>query len=156
MANWSAWLRFEVAIATAPRLPGVYMARQGPGGAVVRRHARGTGRQRHPQGTTGRLGVYASGKGIVSGLGEAASDRALADPEWRRERLAEVELGDPMRATEWGRAAIARAGLYIRWAMTPSGKEARELEGRVTIALGGTGLWSRSRYRVLRLSDLGE
>ena len=80
---------------------------------------------------TGRLGVYASGKGIVSGLGEAAADRALADASWLRERLDEVEAGKPMPAIEWGRAAMARAGLYVRWTTTEVKKSALLLEGQV-------------------------
>ena len=103
MADWSDWVPLEEGAATAPLLPGVYMAREG-----ARRTDRlcGHGRQASgggkPKGLRKRLGVYASGKGIVSGLGEAVMDRVPADPEWLRDRLAEVERGKPMRAKEWG------------------------------------------------------
>jgi hypothetical protein len=86
MADWSPWVPFDIGAITAPRLPGVYMAREGPDGPIVyvgmAGERAGSGK---PKGLWGRLGVYGSGKGMVSELGEAASDRALADPDWRRE-----------------------------------------------------------------------
>ena len=156
MADWSPWVPFAVGAATAPRLPGVYMARQGPDGPIVyvgRAGERaGSGK---PEGLWGRLGVYASGKGMVSGLGEAASDRALADPDWLRERLAEVEAGEPMRAIEWGKAAIVRAGLYVRWTTTTTAAGAKVLEKQILDELAGARLWNRERrVVVVRLADL--
>jgi hypothetical protein len=149
MAPWSEWVPFEQ-WPSANRLPGVYMARLGPDGAVIYvgsagpRAGSGT-----PKGIQGRLGVYASGKGMVSGLGEAASDRALADPDWLRERLAEVEAGKPMRAIEWGREAMARPGLYIRWTTTEDKKSALLLEGQVERLFPPGQLWNRGRVRTL-------
>ena len=149
MAQWSEWVPFDQ-VATAPRQPGVYMARLGADGLVVyvgsagERAGSGT-----PKGIQGRLGVYASGKGMVSGLGEAASDRALADPDWLRERLAEVEAGKPMRAVEWGRAAMARPGFYIRWTVTGDKKSALALEGQVERLFPEGQLWNRGRVRTL-------
>lgn len=109
MADWSPWVPFEQALPAAPLLPGVYMARVGADGPVVyvgmAGERAGGGR---PKGLRGRLSVYASGKGVVSGLGEAAMDRALADLGWLRERLAEIERGEAKRAKEWGQAAMAR------------------------------------------------
>lgn len=35
MADWSPWLPFEQALAKAPLVPGVYMARDGAEGPVV-------------------------------------------------------------------------------------------------------------------------
>lgn len=145
MAAWSSWVPFERALATAPRFPGVYMAREGTDGPVVYVGMAGerTGGGR-PTGLQGRLAVYARGKGLVSGLGEAVMDRALADADWLRHRLAEVEAGSPMRAKEWGRSAFARAGLHIRWAVTGDRQTALGLELRIQAALAGAGLWNRS------------
>ncbi len=153
MADWSSWIPFDQFM-TAPRLPGVYMARLGPDGPVVYvgmagpRSGSGT-----PQGIRGRLARYASGKAMVSGLGEAAADRALADPVWLRERLAEVERGEPMRAEAWGRAAIARTGLHVRWAVTADKAAAVLLERLVEQAFPAGVLWNRSRVVVVRLTD---
>ncbi|GHE88613.1 hypothetical protein GCM10017786_20770 [Amycolatopsis deserti] len=49
--------------------------------------------ERSGRGIRGRLAVYASGKGAVSGLGEAAFNRALANPVWACARLAALEAG---------------------------------------------------------------
>ena len=86
--NWSGWVSFNEALAVAPRLPGVYVARQSDTGPIVYIGMAGerTGGGR-PQGIRGRLAVYTTGKGLASGLGEAAFDRALADPEWVAARL---------------------------------------------------------------------
>jgi hypothetical protein len=40
--------------------------------------------ERRGQGIRGRLTVYRRGRAAVSGLGEAAMDRALRDPDWLR------------------------------------------------------------------------
>jgi hypothetical protein len=152
MADWSPWVPFEEALATAPLIPGVYMAREGTDGPVVyvgmAGERAGGGR---PKGLRGRLSVYVSGKGVVSGLGEAAMDRALADADWIRERLAEVERGEPKRAKEWGQAAMARAKLQVRWATTADKASADALEQVVLGALRDTGLWNRGRVVVFKL-----
>lgn len=152
IADWSPWVPFEEALATAPLVPGVYMAREGTEGPVVyvgmAGERAGGGR---PKGLRGRLSVYVSGKGVVSGLGEAAMDRALADAEWLRERLAEVERGTPKRAKEWGQAAMARAKLQVRWATTADKATANALEQRVLRALRDTGLWNRGRVMVFKM-----
>jgi hypothetical protein len=103
--------------------------------------------ERRGQGIRGRLNVYSRGKGLVSGLGEAVMDRALADAGWLRERLAEVEQGRPMRAKAWGQAAIARANLHVCWAVTVDGRSASELERAVLFALESGELWNRARVR---------
>lgn len=145
MAAWSPWVPFEDALATAPLVPGVYMAREGANGSIVyvgmAGERAGGGR---PKGLRGRLSVYVTGKGLVSGLGEAVMDRALADAGWLRARLADVELGQPMRAKEWGRAAFARARLEVRWTTTADAAEARDLEDQIVRAMSGAGLWNRS------------
>ncbi len=117
IANWSDWVPFDQ-VTIADRLPGVYMARLGSDGLVIYVGMAGPRAGGGIPGLCGRLCRYASGKGIVSGLGEAAADRALADGEWLRERLAEVESGKPMTAQDWGRAAMKRPGLYVRWTVT--------------------------------------
>ena len=82
---------------------------------------------------------------MVSGLGEAALDRALADPVWLRERLADVEAGVPLRAKAWGVAAVARADLHVRWAPTTARAGSIALERAVLDALVGSELWNRLR-----------
>src|SRR3954468_13963412 len=72
-ADWSRWRPFPDAITDAPRLPGVYLLRE-PTAHLIRYVGMagervGSGRA---QGLRGRLAVYRSGKGAVSGFGEAA------------------------------------------------------------------------------------
>ncbi|MFE4483047.1 hypothetical protein [Kitasatospora sp. NPDC056789] len=143
MASWSSWVGLEEARLVVPRLPGVYVARSKLEDRVVYvgcAEERAGTRSRPPQGMRGRIAKYTSG--LASGLGEAAFDRALADPSWLRERLAEVEAGRPMRAAHWAKAAIARAELELCWAVTSTGDEAVELEERVIAALHPF-LWNR-------------
>ena len=66
-----------------------------------------------PQGLRGRLAVYTTGKALASGLGEAVLDRALADPEWLRQRLTALEANGARRAKQWSVAAFARADLEV-------------------------------------------
>lgn len=113
----------------APLVPGVYMAREGTAGPIVyvgmageRAGRTGTGT---PKGLRGRLGVYASGKGLASGLGEAVMDRALADPGWLRERLTEVESGEPLPGQGVGPGGV-RSGA----APCPVDNDARQNLGR--------------------------
>ena len=56
LAEWSPWLPFAEALAKAPGLPGVYLAREGNDGPIA----------------------------LTSGLGEAVADPALADAVWLR------------------------------------------------------------------------
>jgi hypothetical protein len=91
--SWSAWV--SLSNAEVPRQPGVYLARQGAAGPVV---YVGMAGERSGQGLRGRLRRYTSGKALASGLGEAVFDRALADANWLRERLAEVETSRPTGA----------------------------------------------------------
>ncbi|MFC9797252.1 hypothetical protein ACFVJI_32010 [Streptomyces sp. NPDC127584] len=139
MASWSAWV--PLADAEVPRLPGVYLARQGAAGPVV---YVGMAGERSGQGLRGRLRRYASGKALASGLGEAVFDRALADASWLRDRLEEVEAGHPRRATDWGKAALAWADLHVCWAVTESGVAADALEKKV-LALATVDWWNRDR-----------
>jgi hypothetical protein len=144
LGEWSEWVPFADALAKAPKLPGVYMLRDSYGGPILYVGMAGErrGSRDRPQGLRGRLTIYSRGRGLVSGLGEAAMDRALADPDWIRERLAEVERGEPMRAKEWGKAALLRAGLQVRWMTTADKATALVLERACLDALADAELWN--------------
>jgi hypothetical protein len=139
LASWSKWV--PLAGAEVPQMPGVYLARQGAAGPLV---YVGRAGERQGEGLRGRLRRYTSGKALASGLGEAVFDRALADAQWLRERLAEVESGRPRRATEWGKAALAWADLHVCWAVTESGTAAKALEKKVLV-LNTAEWWNRAR-----------
>lgn len=145
-AAWSPWLPFAAAVAAAPCTPGVYVAREGVIGPLVYVGMAGerasSGR---PRGLRGRLTVYASGKALASGLGEAVLDRALADQLWLEERLAALAAGQRERAKEWGRAAFARADLHLAMATTTDRAAAAALERTVLDALAAVALWNRAR-----------
>lgn len=140
LAVWSDWLPFDEAVDHAPRSPGVYMARNDDQVVYV-----GMAAERRGQGIKGRLTVYRRGRAAVSGLGEAAMDRALRDAEWLRDRLQQVERGTSWRTRDWATAAVARAALQVRWTTTPTGEEARRLERSVLTALVDVELWNRTR-----------
>jgi hypothetical protein len=142
LATWSPWAPIAVATPAAPLTPGVYMARQGAAGPTV---YIGLAGERRGMGLRGRLTVYTRGRGMVSGLGEAALDRALADPAWLRERLTEVEADAPRRAKDWGAAAVAHADLHVRWAQVADRAAAVVLERQVLTALHELPLWNRLR-----------
>lgn len=95
----SHWLPLADAAASPSRSSGVYVARLGADGQLIYVGMAGMGRQ-------GPSEAYVSGKGLVSGLGEAALDKALADPDWLRSKTAKVEAGNPSRAKRWGRDAL--------------------------------------------------
>jgi hypothetical protein len=141
LAAWSSWVPFAEALAVAPRSPGVYMARAADQAVVYI----GMAGERRGSGLRGRLSVYQSGKALASGLGEAVFDRALADADWLRERLGEVEAGHPARAKKWGRLAFERAGLQIRWATVDDRSAAVTLERACLDALSSSELWNRLR-----------
>lgn len=139
LAAWSEWV--PLIGAEVPRLPGVYLARRGQSGPIV---YVGMSGERQGEGLRGRIRRYTSGKALASGLGEAVFDRALADLDWVRERLAEVESGQPMRATGWGKAALTWADLHVCWAITADGEAARVLEEQV-LSLESVDWWNRAR-----------
>jgi hypothetical protein len=148
LAQWSTWYPVATARSSAPRLPGVYLAREGARGPLVyvgmagERDGNGT---RAPQGLWGRLGVYSSGKGAVSGLGEAVFDRALADPDWLAAQLEEVRAGRPTRAKAWAASALARADIHLCWSVTADGASAHALERAVLDIVQGQAMWNRAR-----------
>ena len=116
------------------------MAREGSTGPVV---YVGMAGERNHRGIRGRLTIYSRGKGMVSGLGEAAMDRALADESWLRDRLSDVEAGRPERASAWGKAALAHANLHLRWAVTDDRASALTLETAALGELAAENLWNR-------------
>jgi hypothetical protein len=144
LADWSPWLPFETGVDEAPRQPGVYLLRE-PGNQVIRYvgmagERAGGGR---PQGLHGRLGVYRTGHGAVSGFGEAALDRALADPAWIEQQLARLGADGPRRAKRWAADAIARIAPEVSWAACYERADARHLETEVELLLRPYGLWNR-------------
>jgi hypothetical protein len=144
LAEWSEWSPFEFARRIAPREPGVYLLREPDTGAIryvgMAGERAGGGR---PQGLYGRLAVYWTGKGAVSGFGEAALDRALADPAWVEQQLADLREHGPKRAKDWARDAVLRLGLEVSWAVCADRGDARYLEEQVVAALRAHGLWNR-------------
>jgi len=144
LAEWSTWLPYEAAVDEAPRLPGVYLFRVTDTGQIVyvgmAGERAGSG---HPEGLRGRLSVYRSGKGAVSGFGEAALDRALADPVWVERQLATLNTVGPRRAKLWAADAIRRVSPEVCWSVCFDGPAARTLEKSVEEILAGRGLWNR-------------
>lgn len=138
VAGWSAWVPFAEAAAYAPLTSGVYVMRMGHAGPVV---YVGMAGERNGRGLRGRLGVYASGKAAVSGCGEAALNRALADLDWLRDRLAEVEADRPRTASNGSRCNRS-LDLYVCWATAADRTEAIGLERYVLAELDLTTLWN--------------
>lgn len=138
--RWSDWFPLNIASATATTSPGVYAARTD--GVLV---YVGMAGERRGQGVRGRLRVYARGAGAVSGLGEAALDRALADREWLASRLHEVDDGQPRRAKRWAAEALRRIPIELCWTQTSGADDARELERRILEELEDAELWNRQR-----------
>jgi hypothetical protein len=142
LATWSAWLPFHDAALVAPKLPGVYLARQGTDGPLV---YVGMAGERRGAGLRGRLTVYRRGKAAVSGLGEAVLDRALADVGFLQQRLDEVIAGAPRRASVWAQLAFEWADLHVRWAVTDDRAGAVILERAGLDLLRAAPLWNRHR-----------
>ena len=142
LTDWSPWLPFDEAAVSAPRLPGVYLARQGQGDALV---YVGMAGERRGQGIRGRLMVYRRGKAAVSGLGEAVLDRALADAAFVQQHLEGLLASQPKRAALWAQDALRWAELHIRWAVTADRPAAVALERAVLDASAASPLWNRAR-----------
>lgn len=140
--TWSSWKPLDDAAREATTSPGVYLAKSEHAIVYV-----GMAGERRGQGVRGRISVYARGRGAVSGLGEAALDRALADPAWVADRLRDLTMRGPRRATEWASAAMSRRPIEICWAEATSTAEARDWEERVLTELTDADLWNRRRPR---------
>lgn len=144
LAEWSEWAPFDVGVRVAPREPGVYLFRDAGTGLILyagRAGERaGSGRR---QGLWGRLSAYRTGHGAVSGFGEAALDRALADPDWVERQLHTLRTHGPRRAKDWARDAVARLAPDISWAVASDAADATFLEDRVVPLLRPHGVGNR-------------
>ncbi|NEA33277.1 hypothetical protein [Streptomyces sp. SID13031] len=144
LADWSPWMPFAEAIPAAPREPGVYLLRE-PLTAIIR-YAGMAGERAasgRPQGLYGRLTVYRNGRGAISGFGEEALDRALADPAWLEQQLHDLRHHGPKTAQDWAREAVLRLDLEVSWSVTSDTPDARYLETRILTLLKPHGLWNR-------------
>jgi hypothetical protein len=145
LGDWSGWVPIEKSLQLAPREPGVYMARTGRHGPVIyvgmagERSGKGT---KTPQGLRGRLSAYLTGQGLGGGLLGRSFDRALRDPAWLRQRIADLEAGNQARAKDWGIAALVPHHLYVRWMECIDKKHALELERNCLNLLKDAGLWN--------------
>ena len=79
----------------------------------------------------------------MSGFGEAALDRALADPGWVEGQLARPGADGPRRARRWAADAIAWLAPEVSWAACQERADARHLESEVELLLRPYGLWNR-------------
>ncbi|MFC4859180.1 hypothetical protein [Actinophytocola glycyrrhizae] len=138
LASWSAWAPFTEAVVSAPTASGVYLVRVVNGPLVYV----GMAGERRGRGLRGRLAVYRSGKAATSGLGEAALNRALADPTFVQARLDDLAAGRARTARGWAAAALTHTALAVRWATTPDRTAALSLERTVLLALTDQDLWN--------------
>lgn len=143
LATWSEWKPFAIATPSAPLTPGVYQMRTRDGSVVYV----GMAGERKGQGIRGRLSIYRRGKGAVSGFGEAALDRALADAAFVEEHLENVRAGNPARASTWAQDAIRRLDVEVRWTKCATGADAHFLESGVVELLITHGIWNRVSSR---------
>jgi len=150
LAAWSDWTSFATAAATAPLTPGVYQMRMRDGLIVYV----GMAGERRGQGLRGRLSIYRRGKGAVSGFGEAALDRALADAAFVERHLNAVRAGKPARASMWAQDAIQWLDIEIRWAGCATKAEALALEGAAVEILMTHKIWNRVASQVRRPKPL--
>lgn len=148
---WSDWKSFEIAAPHAPLVPGVYQMRKRDGLIVYV----GMAGERRGQGIRGRLSIYRRGKGAVSGFGEAALDRALADAAFVEKHLEDVRAGNPVRASIWAQDAIRWLDVEVRWAECETGPMPSRSRARQWKCSGrtrsGTGL-PPDRRELLRVS----
>jgi hypothetical protein len=138
--EWSSWHSLAQAVKFATPSPGIYAARSDAQIVYI-----GMAGERRGLGVRGRLQVYGRGRGAVSGLGEAALDRALADPVWLEQRLAMLLTEGPSRSKDWAVAALRRAQLELCWVAAPDGATAREWETQAMQELEDIALWNRAR-----------
>jgi hypothetical protein len=144
LAEWSVWAPFTEALPHAPRRPGVYLFRERDTQRI--RHVGMAGERAgggRPLGLYGRLSAYRTVAGAMSGFGEAALDRALADPAWVAARLEHLRGGGAERARHWARDAVVRLDPDVRWSACHERADARHLEVRVEALLRPFGLWTR-------------
>lgn len=101
--------------------------------------------ERSGKGVRGRLTIYVSGRAPHSGLGNLALERALQDPDWLHDRVADVEAGKRLTVQAWSLLALERAQLDVCWSSTATPDDAVALERAVLDALTGQPLWNRLR-----------
>ncbi len=145
-AAWSPWALFVDAAVLAPTSPGVYMFRS-DGRVIyvgVAGPRDGSGRKA-PAVLRGRFAIYRGGR--VTGFGQAVLDAALADPEFVRARLGELDAGVAGRSVDWVRAAFRFFNPEVRWAILNSKAEALEAENRLVQLLGPFDLLNRDAIR---------
>jgi len=142
LVEWSEWAPFRTVAALAPKVPGVYQMRSDDAVVYV-----GMAGERRGEGIRGRLSIYRRGKGAVSGFGEAALDRALADEMFVTEHLDALKAGHPSRASQWAKDAIEWLNVEVRWAQTETEAEARALEKTVLDLLLHHAIWNRVAAR---------
>lgn len=138
--DWSPWHPLATAAKYATTDPGVYVARSGNDIVYV-----GMAGERRGSGVRGRLQIYVRGRGAVSGLGEAALDRALADRVWLTDRITRLETDGASRAKEWAANALAHSDLHVCWTAAPDAETARDWERLVLLELEEVALWNRAR-----------
>jgi hypothetical protein len=146
LALWSDWAPFAVAAPVAPTTPGVYQLRL-PDKTIV---YVGMAGERKGNGLRGRLSIYRRGKGAVSGFGEAALDRALANPAFVEDHLEAIRSGNPARASRWAQDAIQWFNVDIRWAVCATRADALALETSAVELLKPHLIWNRIATRVPR------
>ena len=139
LAPWSSWAPFVDVATRAPLTPGVYQMRV-PDCTIV---YVGMAGERRGQGIRGRLSIYRRGKGAVSGFGEAALDRALADPAFIEDHLEAVRHGRPVRTAQWAKDAISWLDVEVRWAESATQADALTLEHAVVGLLATHSIWNR-------------
>ena len=83
----------------------------------------------------------------MSGLGEAALDRALADPIFVKQRLHLLESGTAERAKDWARAALGWANVHVSWVERSTKAESADFEDELLELLEAHDLWNRKRPR---------
>jgi hypothetical protein len=139
LAEWSVWTPLAEALPEAPRSAGVFLLLE-PSARVVRHVGRAGERSGggSPQGLYGGIRALVTGHAPLTGFAEAALDRALADPDFVRERVA----GPPQPVRRWAAAAVRRLELDVSWTTCPDSDEARWLAGRVAELLRPHGLWT--------------
>lgn len=138
--EWSPWHPIAHAAKEATTSPGIYAARSDDQLVYI-----GMAGERRGLGVRGRLQIYVRGRGAVSGLGEAALDRALGDPAWLAQRLTTLLADGPSRSKDWAVAALHRAQVELSWVAAPDGPTAREWETQVLQELEDVALWNRAR-----------
>lgn len=151
-ADWSNWEQFTAEnVARVPPSPGVYLFRQRAGRVTVPAVTGsglvyvGRAGERNGRGVRERLRIYVSGRAPHSGLGNLALERALADANWLRSRLARVEAGERMSLQAWARDAVAWADLEFSYAVADDAATAATLEVATIAALHEHALWNRRR-----------